>query len=176
MPRYGTHLAGEHFTFADLRTVLACASPRRSGDELAGLAASDQVQRVAARYVLADLPLARFLEEPPLAPGRDEVSRLILDAHDAAAFGPVGASYGRGTARLAAVATVRCRGARSAGARNDAGDAAVCKLMRNQDLIIPGGGRGGGAGTDLCGDGLSDGNPRRPGLGVHQPAAGPVGV
>ena len=89
MPRYGTHLAGEHFTFADLRTVLACASPRRSGDELAGLAASDQVQRVAARYVLADPPLARFLEEPPLAPGRDEVSRLILDAHDAAAFGPV---------------------------------------------------------------------------------------
>ena len=64
MPRYVSDFHGERHRFTDLKDVLAKASHRRSGDELAGLAAGSDAQRVAARSVLADLPLARFLDEP----------------------------------------------------------------------------------------------------------------
>ena len=64
MPAYTSDFHGERHRFADLKDVLAKASPRRSGDELAGLAAVSDAQRVAARAVLADLPLTTFLNEP----------------------------------------------------------------------------------------------------------------
>src|ERR1700733_10141514 len=80
---------GETYRFDDLKAVLACASARRSGDELAGLAAKSDAQRVAARAVLADLPLAVLLNEPIVPYEMDEVTRLILDTHDAAAFAAI---------------------------------------------------------------------------------------
>src|ERR1700712_3094929 len=86
MPAYVSDFHGERHRFADLKDVLAKSSPRRSGDELAGLAAESDAQRVAARSVLADLPLSTFLDEPLVPYETDEVTRLILDSHDAAAF------------------------------------------------------------------------------------------
>ncbi len=69
--------------------MLAQASPLRSGDQLAGLAAETQTRRVAAQWALADLPLAAFLSDAVIPYETDEVTRLILDTHDAAAFAPI---------------------------------------------------------------------------------------
>jgi ethanolamine ammonia-lyase large subunit len=77
------------FTFADLRTLMARASPLRSGDELAGTAAANARERVAAQMALADLPLSVFLNEAVVPYESDAVTRLILDTHDAAAFSVV---------------------------------------------------------------------------------------
>ena len=89
MPRYVSDFHGERHRFADLKDVLAKASHRRSGDELAGLAAETDAQRVAARSVLADLPLSVFLNEAIIPYETDEVTRLIIDTHDPAAFAAV---------------------------------------------------------------------------------------
>ncbi len=86
--RYGS-LGGHTHRFADLATLLGRASPLRSGDVLAGTAASSAAERVAAQAVLADLPLTAFLEELVVPYETDEVTRLIVDGHDAAAFAPV---------------------------------------------------------------------------------------
>ena len=84
------HTVGtQRFAFSDLRTLLARASPRRSGDELAGVAAHSSQERVAAQMALADLPLAHFLNEAVVPYEDDEVTRLIVDTHDSAAFAPV---------------------------------------------------------------------------------------
>src|SRR5260370_41837321 len=72
-----------------LRTLLAKASPLRSGDQLAGLAAASAEERVRAQMALADVPLKTFLAEPIIPYEQDEVTRLICDSHDAAAFAPV---------------------------------------------------------------------------------------
>ena len=72
-----------------LKTLLAKASPARSGDELAGIAASSAEERVAAQMQLADTPLKRFLDEPLIPYENDEVTRLICDSHDPAAFAPI---------------------------------------------------------------------------------------
>ena len=93
----------ERHRFADLKDVLAKASHRRSGDELAGLAAATDAQRVAARAVLADLPLSTFLNEPIIPYETDEVTRLILDSHDAPRFAAICPSDRRRLSRLAAV-------------------------------------------------------------------------
>ncbi len=77
------------YNFPDLKSLLAKASPRRSGDELAGVAAGSYEERVAAQMALADLPLTVFLEEPLIPYEKDEVTRLIFDSHDAAAFATV---------------------------------------------------------------------------------------
>jgi len=63
MPRFTARLGEQTYRFADLKSVMACASPRRSGDELAGIAARSDAERVAARMVLADLPLSVFRDE-----------------------------------------------------------------------------------------------------------------
>jgi ethanolamine ammonia-lyase large subunit len=76
MSAYSATLGGSRFTFTDLRDLLAKASPLRSGDQLAGLAAHDARERVAAQTVLAELPLTRFLEEPLIPYDDDEVTRL----------------------------------------------------------------------------------------------------
>jgi ethanolamine ammonia-lyase large subunit len=77
------------YRFDDLRTLLARASPLRSGDRLAGVAAANSQERVAAQMALAELPLSTFLSETVVAYETDEVTRLIVDTHDRAAFAPV---------------------------------------------------------------------------------------
>ena len=84
------HTIGLHtHRWDDLRTLMARASPLRSGDRLAGVAATDSRERVAAQMALAELPLSTFLSETVVPYEADEVTRLIVDTHDAAAFAPV---------------------------------------------------------------------------------------
>src|ERR1035438_3313600 len=77
------------YVFDDLRDLLAKATPPRSGDRLAGIAAGSAAQMIAARMALADVPLQRFLHETVIPYEDDEVTRLIVDSHDAAAFAAV---------------------------------------------------------------------------------------
>ncbi len=86
---YAATLGGTRYAFADLRSLLARASPARSGDALAGIAAGSAEERVAAQMALADLPLKTFLADAVVPYEDDEVTRLVLDTHDAPAFGPV---------------------------------------------------------------------------------------
>ena len=86
---YSATVGARRYTFPDLKTLLAKASPLRSGDQLAGIAAETGEERVAAQYALADLPLATFLSEHVIAYEADAVTRLIADSHDRAAFTPV---------------------------------------------------------------------------------------
>lgn len=85
-----THTIGNHgYRFDDLRTLMGRASPARSGDQLAGVAAASMQERLAAQMALADLPLGAFLSEAVVPYEDDEVTRLIIDSHDKAAFAPV---------------------------------------------------------------------------------------
>jgi len=85
-----THTVGvRRYDFNDLRTLMARATPARSGDRLAGVAAETAQERVAAQMALADVPLKAFLSEAVVPYEDDAVTRLILDTHDAAAFAPV---------------------------------------------------------------------------------------
>ena len=85
-----THtVRGERFAFADLRELMAKSNETKAGDELAGIAARSERERVAAKLALADLPLSVFLAEPLIDPSADDVSRLILDSHDPTSFAPV---------------------------------------------------------------------------------------
>jgi ethanolamine ammonia-lyase large subunit len=77
------------YVFPDLRDLLAKATPPRSGDRLAGIAADSAQQMIAARIVLADIPLKQFLHETVIAYEDDEVTRLIIDTHDAPAFAAI---------------------------------------------------------------------------------------
>jgi ethanolamine ammonia-lyase large subunit len=137
MPTF-SHTAGPRtWQFADLKTLLAKASPARSGDVLAGVAAASDEERVMAQMALAELPLATFLNDALVPYESDEVTRLIVDSHDAAAFAAVRhltvgdfrnwlLSDGVDAATLASLA---------AGITPEMA-AAVSKLMRNQDLIL----------------------------------------
>ncbi|WP_188553397.1 ethanolamine ammonia-lyase subunit EutB [Edaphobacter dinghuensis] len=135
---YGTH--DRTYRFDDLRTLLAKASPLRSGDVLAGIAAESEIERVAARYALADVPLTHFLNEAVIPYENDDVTRLIIDTHDDSAFSPV---------RHLTVGQLRewilsdeCDSETLANvARGLTPEmvAAVSKLMRNQDLILAAG-------------------------------------
>src|SRR5579862_399373 len=82
-------IAGTSYVFADLKTLLAKATPHRAGDALAGIAAADATERVAAQFALADLPLRHFLNEAVIPYEDDEVTRLIADRHDDAAFAAI---------------------------------------------------------------------------------------
>ena len=133
---YACALGATHYQFADLKTLMARASPPRAGDRLAGLAAASAEERVAARMALVDLPLTRFLEEALIPYEADEVTRLILDSHDASAFASV-ASFTVGGFRdflLSDAATPEVLGVLAPGLTPEMA-AAVSKLMRNQDLI-----------------------------------------
>lgn len=125
-----------NYVFNDLKTLLAKASPHRSGDVLAGLAADSYQQRIAAQMALADVPLKAFLNEAIIPYETDDITRLIFDTHNAIAFAPISyftvgdlrnwlLSYQADTYALAQV---------SAGLTPEM-VAAVSKLMRNQDLI-----------------------------------------
>lgn len=125
------------YCFPDLKTLLARATPLRSGDELAGVAARTPEERVAAQMALADVPLAAFLAEPVVPYEDDEVTRLIFDEHDSSAFAPV-ASMCVGEFRdwlLSDEATSERLAALAAGLTPEMA-AAVSKIMRAQDLIV----------------------------------------
>jgi len=133
---YAATAGGTRYVFPDLKCLLAKASPQRSGDRLAGIAAASAEERVAAQMALADLPLAVFLREAIIPYENDEVTRLIVDAHDAAAFAPV-ASLTVGGLRdwlLSDAATAASLAALAPGLMPEMA-AAVAKLCRNQDLI-----------------------------------------
>ena len=134
---YGHTLGSLRHTFASLRELMAKATPFRSGDALAGIAASSAEERVAAQYALADLPLKHFLESHLIPYESDEVTRLIVDSHSPAAFAPI-ASLTVGEFRdwlLSDDATAERLASLSPGLTPEM-VAAVSKLMRIQDLIL----------------------------------------
>ncbi len=123
--------------FADLRDLLAKATPPRSGDRLAGIAAESAEQMIAARIALADVPLKQFLQEAVIPYEGDEITRLIVDTHDRPAFAPV-SSLTIGAFRdwlLSDAATTEVLAKLARGITPEMA-AAVSKLMRNQDLIL----------------------------------------
>ncbi|MGU3292999.1 ethanolamine ammonia-lyase subunit EutB [Williamsia sp. M5A3_1d] len=139
MSTYRQTLGGTTFTFASLVELLAKATPRRSGDELAGCAAQTDLERAAAQWALADVALTTFLEDLVMPYETDEVTRLIIDSHDTAAFAPV-ASLTVGGLRDHLLSVASGPDAASTLAALGPGltpemVAAVSKLMRNQDLI-----------------------------------------
>jgi ethanolamine ammonia-lyase large subunit len=133
-----THTAGHRrYGFRDLKDLMAKATPERSGDLLAGVAAHNAEERAVAQMALAEVPLATFLSEALIPYEDDEITRLIIDSHDGAAFAPVShltvgdfRNWLLGddvdSAQLAALAP---------GITPEMA-AAVCKIMRNQDLIL----------------------------------------
>ena len=136
MPAYSHTVGARSFRFGDLKTLLARATPERSGDHLAGVAAGSAEERAAAQMALANVPLRQFLNEAVVPYEDDEVTRLIVDTHDAAAFAAVAHltvggfrewllsddADGEGLAALAPGITPEMA-------------AATSKIMRNQDLI-----------------------------------------
>lgn len=86
---YQTTIQNKKFKFKDLKHLQACASPDRSADHLAGVAANSELERVAAQHVLADVPLKNFLTETFVPYEEDEVTRLIIDNHDQESFKPI---------------------------------------------------------------------------------------
>lgn len=133
---YAAVAAGTRYRFEDLKSLLAKATPARSGDELAGIAAGSATERVAAQMALADLPLREFLNNAVVPYESDEVTRLIFDSHDAGAFAPVG-HFTVGDFRnwlLSEAATGEVLAALAPGITPEMA-AAVSKLMRVQDLV-----------------------------------------
>ncbi|KSU58176.1 MULTISPECIES: ethanolamine ammonia-lyase subunit EutB [unclassified Gordonia (in: high G+C Gram-positive bacteria)] len=138
--RYTQTIAGTTHEFDGLVELMAKATPRRSGDELAGCAAGSDAERAAAAWQLADVPLSRFVDEPLVPYESDEVTRLIVDTHDRTAFAEIAhLTVGGFRDWLLEIAI-----------RSDAGErlarvgpgltpemvAAASKIMRNQDLIL----------------------------------------
>jgi len=129
--------AGETYAFDGLAPLLAAATPLRSGDQLAGIAATTAAHRVAAQAALADLPLATFLAETVIPYESDDVTRLIQDSHDPAAFSPI-RSLTVGGLRdflLADTTDAAVLAALRPGLTPEM-VAAVAKLCRVQDLIL----------------------------------------
>jgi ethanolamine ammonia-lyase large subunit len=134
---YQTTVGHQTYRFEDLKTLLAKASPARSGDELAGLSAGSAEERMAAKIALADVPLKRFLEEALIPYEQDDVTRLIMDGHDNLAFTPIShltvGDFRNWLLLDSTDSTVLS--AVSSGITPEMA-AAVSKLMRNQDLIL----------------------------------------
>jgi len=137
MPEYVHRIGTTSFRFADLKSLLAKATPARSGDVLAGISADSAEERVAAQMALAELPLRAFLSDVVIDYEVDEITRLIIDGHDAVAFASVAhltvgdfrnwlLSYEVGPETLAALAP---------GLTAEM-VAAVAKIMRVQDLVL----------------------------------------
>jgi ethanolamine ammonia-lyase large subunit len=136
MSGYRRTIGNVVYRFDDIKTLLAKASPRRSGDDLAGLSAASAEERVAAQIALGDIPLKTFLTEPVIPYESDEVTRLTADQHDADAFAPV-AHLTVGDFRdwlLSEQATGEILAALSPGLTPEMA-AAVSKIMRLQDLV-----------------------------------------
>jgi ethanolamine ammonia-lyase large subunit len=125
------------YQFADLKTVLAKATPARSGDYLAGVAAENYAERMAARMCLADIPLKQFLQELIIPYESDEVTRLIVDSHDAVAFDEIShLTVGDFRDWLLSDSADSVTLKRVSLGITPEMAAAVSKLMRNQDLIL----------------------------------------
>jgi len=163
MPYHAT-LRSERFTFPDLKTLFARANEEKSGDQLAGLAAQSERERVAAKIALAEVPLGEIVANPLIDPDQDEVSRLILDTHDQSAFREIRSlTVGEFRERLLDEESSSGRVGGSATARKDVADAlagpsakppdpaapkdwqqaitpeiaaAAARLMSNKDLIV----------------------------------------
>jgi ethanolamine ammonia-lyase large subunit len=133
-----SHAIGSRtYTFADLRELLAKATPARSGDYLAGVAAGSLEERVAAQMALADLPLTTFLNEAVVPYETDEVTRLIIDGHDKAAFQPIRhLTVGGLREWLLGDEADEAQLARVAPGITPEMAAAVSKIMRIQDLVL----------------------------------------
>src|SRR5689334_23137915 len=134
---YNATVAGNRHTFPDIVALLAKASPLRSGDVLAGIAAESDEERVAAQFALAELPLSRLLDEHVVPYEADQVTRLIIDTHDRAAFAPV-AHLTVGGLRdwlLSDAANVDTLAELATGITPEMA-AAVAKISRLQDLMI----------------------------------------
>ncbi|GJE76118.1 MULTISPECIES: ethanolamine ammonia-lyase subunit EutB [Methylorubrum] len=121
--------------FADLATLMAKATPIRSGDCLAGIAAESAEENMAARWCLADVPLKEILARPLIPYEDDDVTRLILDDHDEAAFADI-AHLTVGDFREFLLTATSETLARIAPGVTPEIAAAVSKIMRNQDLIL----------------------------------------
>jgi ethanolamine ammonia-lyase large subunit len=136
MSGYSHTVSGTTYRFAGLKTLLARATPARSGDALAGIAAETAEERVAAQMALADLPLPAFLEEPLIDYETDEVTRLIFDSHDGHAFSAI-SHFTVGDFRNWLLSDAATGPELSAVARGITPEmaAAVSKIMRAQDLI-----------------------------------------
>ena len=137
MGNYWHRVGSKTYQFRDLKDLMAKATPARSGDYLAGVAAASAEERVAAQMALAELPLSVFLNEALVPYEEDEVTRLIIDTHDAAAFARVShlsvgdfrnwlLSDDADTAALTALAP----------GLTPEMVAAVSKIMRVQDLVL----------------------------------------
>ncbi|MDW7693526.1 ethanolamine ammonia-lyase subunit EutB [Flammeovirgaceae bacterium SG7u.111] len=134
--RYTFTVHNKNYIFADLKTLLAKASPFRTGDALAGIAAESNEERVAAQYALADAPLKNFLDEAIIPYETDEITRLIVDSHNKEAFEPI-SHFTVGQFRdwlLTNEADNKTLKELASGLTPEM-VAAVSKLMRNQDLI-----------------------------------------
>jgi len=133
---YRQTIGQRSYLFRDLKDLMAKATPLRSGDQLAGIAATSAEEHVAARMTLADQPLMLFLAEVLVPYESDEVTRLIVDRHDAVAFAPVSHLTVGGFRDwlLSDEATPAALAALAPGITPEMA-AAVCKIMRNQDLI-----------------------------------------
>jgi len=135
--RYQYTLGTKTFVFADLKQLMAKATPARSGDRLAGVAAHSAEERVVAQMTLADVPLKTFLQEALVPYESDDVTRLIMDDHDAQAFSII-SHLTVGDFRnwlLSDDATSERLNQVRAGITPEMA-AAVSKIMRNQDLIL----------------------------------------
>lgn len=129
-------LRGNTYTFQDLKAVLAKASPQRSGDALAGIAAEDTKERIAAQYCLSEIPLKTFLEDLVIPYENDEVTRLIIDSHDPKAFQSIsGLTVGEFRDYLLSYQANGDTLKNLSPGLTPEMLAAVSKIMRNQDLI-----------------------------------------
>ena len=134
---YKISLGDITYTFDDLKDLMAKATPARSGDDLAGISARSMEERVAAKMLLADLPLKTFLEEPLIPYEKDEITRLIVDTHDQSAFAPIShLTVGDFRNWLLNEHTTSKTLANVAPGITPEMAAAVSKIMRNQDLMI----------------------------------------
>ena len=134
---YAATVGARRYVFSDLKTLLAKATPLRSGDVLAGVAAASAEENIAAKMCLADVPLKVFLTEVVIPYEEDEVTRLIIDTHDAGAFSTVShMTVGQFRDWLLTPAADSAALSRLAPGITPEMAAAVSKLMRNQDLIL----------------------------------------
>ncbi len=134
---YRANVGRTRYAFANLRELLAKATPPRSGDRLAGIAATSAEECVAAKAALADVPLKAILNEPVIPYEDDDVTRLILDSHDEAAFAPIASlTVGDFREHLLSERSDTASLSRMAAGITPEMAAAVSKIMRNQDLVL----------------------------------------
>src|SRR5947209_2669662 len=127
----------EHFHFDGLRELLAKANEEKSGDQLAGIAARSEPERVAAKCALADRTLAEILSNPVVDPDQDDVSRLILETHDAQAFAAIKSmTVGEFREFILGDETGEAELRRLHWAITPEMAAAVAKIMSNKDLVL----------------------------------------